>query len=161
MPAQPALEWLSIMSHTYCCALFHCVFSTKQRQKTIPPAVRERLWAYLGGVARRRGMKALAVGGITDHVHILLSLPSSKAISEAIRNIKSESSRWMREEGGTPRFEWQEGYGAFSVGWTQIEATITYIARQEEHHKRRDYQAEFVAFLKKHEIAYDPRYIWG
>jgi putative transposase len=149
------------MSHTYCSALFHCVFSTKERRKAISPQIRERLWAYLGGVARKRGMKALAIGGMEDHVHILLSLPSSMAIAEAIREIKSESSRWMRQEGGSPRFAWQEGYGAFSVGWAQIDATIAYIARQEEHHRRRDFQAEFLTFLKKHKIEYDPRYIWG
>jgi REP element-mobilizing transposase RayT len=149
------------MPHTYCCALFHCVFSTKERRKVIPAAIQERLWAYMGGIARKRGMKALAVEGMQDHVHILLSLPSSAAIAEAMREIKSESSRWMREEGGSPRFAWQEGFAAFSVGWTQIDATVAYIARQPEHHKRRDFQAEFLAFLKKHEVDYDPRYVWG
>jgi putative transposase len=149
------------MSHTYCSALFHCVFSTKERRKTISPEIQDRLWAYLGGVARKRKLKALAVGGTEDHVHILLSLPSSMAIAEAMREIKSESSRWMREEGGSPRFAWQDGYGAFSIGWAQAEATLRYIARQEEHHRKRDFQAEFLAFLKKHQIEYDPRFIWG
>jgi putative transposase len=149
------------MSHTYCSALFHCVFSTKEQRKAILPQIRERLWAYLGGVARKRGVKALAIGGMEDHVHILLSLPSSMAIAEAIREIKSESSRWMRQEGGSPRSAWQEGYGAFSVGWAQIDATIAYIASQEEHHRRRDFQVEFLTFLKRHKIEYDPRYIWG
>lgn len=161
MPTPSALEWVPIMPHTYSCALFHCVFSTKERRKTISPEIQERLWAYLGGIARKRAMKALAVGGTEDHVHILLSLPASMAIAQAMREIKSESSRWMREEGGSPRFSWQEGYGAFSVGWTQIEVTTAYIAKQAEHHKRRDFQAEFLAFLKKHRIEYDPRYIWG
>jgi REP element-mobilizing transposase RayT len=106
-------------------------------------------------------MKALAVGGTDDHVHILLSLPSSVAIAKAMREIKSASSRWMHETCDLPAFEWQEGYGAFSVGWSQVDATLAYIAGQKEHHQKRDFQAEFVAILKKHRIEYNPRYVWG
>ncbi|HET6208198.1 MAG TPA: IS200/IS605 family transposase [Terracidiphilus sp.] len=149
------------MSHTYCCSLFHCVFSTKERRKTISTEIRERLWAYMGGVAREHGMKALAAGGTDDHVHILLSLPSSLPIAKAMREIKSASSRWMHETCGVEGFEWQEGYGAFSIGWAQVDATVAYITRQEEHHAKRDFQSEFVAFLKRHRIEYDPRYVWG
>jgi REP element-mobilizing transposase RayT len=149
------------MPHTYCSSLFHCVFSTKERRPTIVPEVQDRLWAYLGGIAREHNMKALAVGGMEDHVHVLLSLPSSLAIAKAMREIKSGSSRWMHEPGELPSFAWQEGYAAFSIGVTQLESTLGYIARQKEHHKRRDFQAEFLAFLKKHHIAYDPRYVWG
>lgn len=106
-------------------------------------------------------MTALAVGGMEDHVHLLLSLPSPLSIANAMRGIKSGSSRWMHEAGGAPGFEWQEGYGAFSIGWSQVEATLAYIAGQKEHHQKRDFQAEFVAFLKKHRVEYDPRYVWG
>lgn len=149
------------MSHTYCCSLFHCVFSTKARSKTIAPEIQARLWAYMGGVAREHGMKALAVGGTDDHVHILLSLPSSLPIANAMREIKSASSRWMHETCRLPRFGWQEGYGAFSIGCAQISTTLAYIARQKEHHLQRNFQAEFIAFLNKHHVEYDPRYIWG
>jgi REP element-mobilizing transposase RayT len=149
------------MSHTYCCSLFHCVFSTKERRKTIAPEIQPRLWAYMGGTARERKMKALAVGGMDDHVHILLSLPSSSSVADAMRDIKSASSRWMRETCAIKSFEWQEGYGAFSIGWAQISATVADIARQQEHHRKRDFQAEFLAFLKRHRIEYDPRYVWG
>lgn len=149
------------MSHTYCCALFHCVFSTKNRSKTIPPEIRKRLSVYMAGIAREHGMKLLAAGGTDYHVHLLLSLPSSKSLSQGIREIKSGSSYWMRANCGVPEFQWQEGYGAFSIGWTQVNATLIYIARQEEHHRRRDFQAELLAFLKKHEIEFDPRYVWG
>jgi putative transposase len=148
------------MSHTYCCSLFHCVFSTKERRNTIAPEIQSRLWAYMGGVAREHGFKALAIGGIENHVHILLSLPSSVPVAKAIREIKSAASLWMHQTGAKD-FAWQEGYGAFSIGVTQTSATIAYIARQEEHHRRRDFQAEFLAFLKKHNIDYDPRYVWG
>jgi putative transposase len=149
------------MAHTYCSLLFHCVFSTKERRKIIPEELQERLWAYMGGIAREHDMKALAVGGMEDHVHILLSLPSSKTVANAMREIKAGSSHWVHETCDIQAFEWQEGYGAFSIGQTQIDSTIAYIARQKEHHQKRDFQAEFVAFLKKHRIDYDPRYVWG
>ena len=149
------------MAHTFCCSLVHCVFSTKERRKIIAPGVRSRLWPYMGGIAREHKMKALAVGGTDDHVHLLLSLPSSLPIAKAMREIKSASSHWMHETCGLPGFEWQEGYGAFSIGWSQVDATLAYIAGQEEHHRKRDFQAEFVAILKKHRIEYDPRYLWG
>jgi REP element-mobilizing transposase RayT len=106
-------------------------------------------------------MTALGVGGTNDHVHLLLSLPSSMSIAKAMREIKSESSRWLRETCAISGFEWQEGYGAFSIGWAQMDTTLRYIARQKEHHQKHDFQAEFVAFLKKHRIEYDPRYVWG
>ena len=149
------------MSHTYCCALFHCVFSTRERRKSIVPEIQPRIWAYIGGLAREHGMKALGVGGMDDHVHVLLSIPSSVPIAKAMREIKSGSSHWMRANCAAPAFEWQEGYAAFSIGWAQAETTLAYIARQKEHHRKRDFQAEFLAFLKKHQIGYDPRYVWG
>jgi len=159
--ARDAVGYGSTMSHTYCCALFHCVFSTKERRRTIVPEIQPRLWAYMGGIARDHGMKALAVGGMADHVHILLSLPSPVPVADAMREIKSASSRWMHESCGIGGFEWQEGYGAFSIGWSQVSTTIAYIARQKDHHEKGDFRAEFVAFLKKNRIEYDPRYVWG
>ncbi len=147
------------MSHTYCCLLFHCVFSTKERRKTISPEIQPRLWAYVGGIARELGMRALAVGGMDDHIHMLLSLPSTLTLAEAMRIIKSASSRWMHVTCSLKAFEWQEGYGAFSVGYSQTETTLTYIANQREHHLKHDFQAEFIAFLQKHRVEYDPRYV--
>jgi len=149
------------MSHTYCCSLFHYVFSTKDRRRIIVPEIEPRLWAYMGGIAREHQMKALGVGGMEDHVQLLLSLPSSVPIATAMRDIKSASLHWMSETCKIEDFEWQEGYGAFSVGCSQVDATLAYIAGQKEHHKKRDFHAEFVAFLKKHRIEFDPRYVWG
>ncbi|MGB0063323.1 MAG: IS200/IS605 family transposase [Terracidiphilus sp.] len=149
------------MPHTYCSSLFHCVFSTKERRKAIAPEIQERLWAYIGGVANEHGLKALSTGGTEDHIHILLSLPSSFPIAKAMREIKSASSFWMRHTIAQPDFAWQEGYGAFSIGCSQIATTSAYIRSQEEHHRQRNFQAEFLAFLKKHRIEYDPRYVWG
>jgi REP element-mobilizing transposase RayT len=149
------------MSHTYCCSLTHCVFSTKDRAKIVAPEIQPRLWAYMGGIARDHGMKALEIGGTEDRVHLLLSLPSSMPIATAMREIKSVSSHWMNGVCMIEGFEWQEGYGAFSIGQAQIGATIAYIGNQNEHHRKRDFQTEFIAFLQKHHIAYDPRYVWG
>ena len=149
------------MAHTYCSALFHCVFSTKERRRAIAPELQERLWAYMGGIARENEMKALAVGGTEDHVHLLLSLPSTLTIAEAMRKIKGGSSRWLHESCGLTGFEWQKGYGAFSIGCSQVDATRAYIAGQQEHHRKRDFQAEFLSILKRHGIDYDPQYVWG
>jgi len=149
------------MAHTYCSALFHCVFSTKERRRAIAPELQERLWAYMGGIARENEMKALAVGGTEDHVHLLLSLPSTLTIAEAMRKIKGGSSRLLHESCGLTGFEWQKGYGAFSIGCSQVDATRAYIAGQQEHHRKRDFQAEFLSILKRHGIEYDPRYVWG
>jgi REP element-mobilizing transposase RayT len=149
------------MSHIYYSSLMHCVFSTKERRKTIGVELQPQLWAYIGGIARTHGMKALAVGGIEDHVHILLSLSATMAIAKAMQQIKTASCKWMHGHCGRNSFEWQEGYGAFSIGVTQVHDTIAYICNQEEHHRKCDFQAEFIAFLKKHQIEYDTRYIWG
>jgi len=149
------------MGHSYCSSLFHCVFSTKDRRETIAPEVQDRLWAYIGGIAREHGMTALAVGGADDHAHLLIAIPATMAVAAAMREIKSGSSRWMHETCAMPEFAWQEGYGAFSIGHAQIEATVRYIAGQKEHHRRRDFQVEFLAILRKHCIEYDPRYVWG
>jgi len=115
----------------------------------------------MGGIAHQHQIKALSIGGTKDHVHILLSLPSSMSVAAAMREIKSVSSNWMHETCAMDDFAWQEGYGAFSIGWTQASATLQYIARQKEHHSKRDFQAEYIAFLKKHCIEYDPRYVLG
>ena len=115
----------------------------------------------MGGIAREHQMKALGVGGMEDHIHILLSLPSSIAIANAMREIKSASSLWMHKTCELQSFDWQEGYGAFSIGMAQVNATLAYIARQEKHHKKCNFQEEFIAFLKKHRMEYDPRYVWG
>ena len=150
------------MAHnTYCSALFNCVFSTKNRRRWIPPEAQTPLAAYMTGLARNHAMKLLAAGGMEDHQHLLLSLPATIDIATAMRTMKSSSSHWLRESCLLPNFAWQEGYGAFSVGKSQIETTINYIGSQPEHHRKHDYQQEFLSILAKHEIAYDPQYVWG
>ena len=150
------------MPHSYVSSLYHCAWSTKLRRRTIKPDLRERLWPYLGGIARTNNMKALAIGGVEDHVHLLLSLPSTMDIAKAVQLIKGGSSKWIHEAFVEYReFGWQEGYGAFSIGISQVEETVRYIENQAEHHRHRTFQEEFIAFLERHGIEYDPRYIWG
>jgi REP element-mobilizing transposase RayT len=146
---------------SYVSAYFHCVFSTKERRRLITPELRERLWPFLGGTARQNKMKAIEIGGVEDHVHILLSLPSTLAISKALQLIKGGSSKWVHETFPEHRlFAWQEEYGAFSVSVSQLDKTIVYIKRQEAHHCKMTFQEEFLALLKKHRIEYDERYLW-
>ena len=147
------------MSHTYTCGFFHCVFSTKQRRNLIPEEMQPRLWSFLGGIARKNGFKTIAIGGIANHVHLLLSLPATVPLAKAVQLLKGGSSKWMNENG--IRFAWQEGYGSFTVGVSQREQTMSYINAQQEHHRRRSFEEEFLAFLKKHDIEYDLKYVWG
>ena len=123
--------------------------------------MRERLWAFMGGIARENGMKARCIGGIADHVHLLVSIPTTLSIAKAIQLIKGGASAWIHETFPEMQdFAWQEGYGAFSVGVSQLAETIAYIENQEEHHRHKSFQEEYLAFLKRHEITYDEKYLW-
>ena len=148
------------MSHTYVSELVHVVFSTKHRCDLIPPEIQSRLWSFLGGIARKNGFKAIAIGGTQNHVHILLSLPATLPLAKAVQLIKDGTSKWMNDTGAR-RFAWQEGYGAFTVGISQQARTIAYINSQPEHHRKHGFEEEFLAILQKHGIEYDPSYVWG
>ncbi len=142
--------------HSFVSCLMHVVFSTKERRSWITPEIQDRLWPYLGGIARENKMKALKVGGVEDHVHILLSLPSTLAIAKAVQLLKGNSSKWIHETFPKLKtFEWQEGYGAFSIGVSGVEDTIKYIENQAEHHRKKSFKDELKAFLKKHELEYE------
>ena len=148
-------------SVSYVSSYFHCVFSTKDRRPLITEELRERLWPYLGGIARENKMKALAIGGVADHVHLLLSLPTTMPIAKAMQLIKGGSSKWVHETFPDQRlFAWQTKYGAFSTSVSQLDGIINYIETQEEHHRKMSFQEEFLALLKKHRIEYDDRYLW-
>jgi putative transposase len=141
---------------SYISSYFHCVFSTKERRRIITPELRERLWPFLGGIARENGMKAIEVGGVEDHVHVLLSLPATMPVSKALQLLKGGSSKWIHETFPELReFAWQAEYGAFSVSMSQLDKTIEYIREQEAHHRKMTFQEEFLALLKKHRIEYD------
>jgi len=146
--------------HSFNSCLMHCVFSTKERRPFLTPSIRDRLWPYLGGIARENGMKALAIGGVADHVHVLVSLPTTFSVAKAMQLLKGNASKWLREtfpELRTQGFTWQEGFGAFSISISGVEDTARYIQTQEEHHRKKNFREELEAFLKKHGMAVEPR----
>jgi len=146
---------------SYVSSYFHCVFSTKERRPLITPALRERLWPYLGGIARENDMTAVSIGGVADHVHLLLALKATMPVSKAMQLIKGGSSKWVHDTFPDQRtFQWQEKYGAFSVSLSQLEKIVHYIENQEEHHGKVGFQQEFQTLLDKHRIEYDERYLW-
>lgn len=147
------------MPHTYSQNVIHIIFSTKDRQKTISPEFQPRLWAYVAAVCKKLEILVLAVGGIEDHVHLLVQVPPSLPVAKAVLAIKSNSSRCMTELG--LKFAWQQGYGAFSVSSSNIPAVVQYIRSQQEHHKKRGFEEEFVALLKKHGVAFDTKFVFG
>jgi REP element-mobilizing transposase RayT len=140
----------------------HCTFSTAERFPFIDAELESRLWPYLGGIARENRMKALSIGGTADHVHSLLSLPATMSFAKAVQLIKGGSSKWIHDNFSKhKKFEWQAGYGAFSVSASQAGKTIAYIQNQKEHHRRRTFHEEFIEFLDKHRVEYDPRYLFA
>ncbi len=144
------------MAHTYASNFVHCIFSTKDRRSLIPAARKSELYAYLGGIARGEGFSLIAAGGTDNHIHLLLLLPASYALAKAVQKLKGSSSRWMGKG-----FSWQEGYGAFSVSPSQVETVKDYIQRQAEHHRKRNFEQEFVTLLRNCGIPYDERYVFG
>ena len=142
--------------HSFTSSLFHCVWSTKRREPLLNSELRERLWAYLGGIARENRMKALAIGGAADHVHVLLSLPPTISVAKAIQLLKGNSSKWIHETFPKLRsFEWQEGYGAFSIGVSALDATVRYVRNQAAHHRTQSFREEFLTMLRRHGFDYD------
>jgi len=136
----------------------HCVWGTKERRPLINSSLQDRLWPYLGGIARESKMKALAVGGVEDHVHVLLSIPATLSMAKAIQLLKGNSSKWIHDTFKEHwEFEWQEGYGAFSIGISGVEETTRYILGQREHHKKTSFRDELEIFLKKHGMQYVER----
>ena len=150
------------MANTYTSLNFHIVFSTKNREPWITAEYERKIWRYIGGIARDQGLKALQVGGCDNHIHALLSIPPTMAVSKAVQLLKGASSRWIHETfEELSAFAWQDGYGAFTVGLSQIPDTTRYIENQREHHRDRTFQQECLAFLRKHGVEYDERYLWG
>ncbi|HWF37522.1 MAG TPA: IS200/IS605 family transposase [Candidatus Acidoferrales bacterium] len=147
------------MSHSFSQNHIHLIFSTKDRSKTIPEEMLPRLCAYLGGICKNHEMTILAVGGTENHVYLLFHLPSKLALAKAVLLLKANSSKWMSEQG--VKFEWQGGYGAFSVSFSNLDAAIRYIHGQEAHHRKVSFEDEFREILKMHRVEYDPKYLFG
>jgi putative transposase len=141
--------------------LLHLVFSTKGRDCLIPASVQDDLHTYLAGACRGLGAEAFRVGGSADHVHIACSLPRTVTVSDLVQQIKQTSSRWLKERDPACRgFQWQAGYGAFSLGQSQLGALLRYIDRQDEHHAKVTFRDEFLALLKRYRLEYEERYLW-
>lgn len=149
------------MAGKYLCLLVHFVWSTARREPRISPAWSDRLYGYIGGVITNKQGKLICAGGIEDHLHLLVSLPSTVDIAEIVNAIKANSSRWIHETFHDQKdFAWQKGHGALSVSKSGESAVTRYIRDQREHHQERDFKQEFLALLRKHEIQYDERYLW-
>ena len=144
------------MANTYTSLHYHLIFSTKNRERWIDQDIEQRIWEYLGGIARQNDMKALQIGGVEDHVHLVVGIPATLAVSKALQLLKGGSSKWIHETFPTlAHFGWQDGYGAFTVSRSQLPGVVSYVANQREHHKKTTFQEEYRAFLQKHGIEYD------
>ncbi|GHT17636.1 hypothetical protein FACS189429_2150 [Bacteroidia bacterium] len=139
----------------------HITFSTKNRYPFIDNQIKEELWTYLGGVCKALECNPICVGGHRDHVHICCLLSKKITQIKLLEEVKKESSKWIKTKGKQyEKFYWQDGYGIFSVNPSEIETVVEYIENQEEHHRKRTFQEELLAFLKKYNVEYDERYLW-
>jgi REP element-mobilizing transposase RayT len=148
------------MSGAYTNLLYHLVFSTKNRRPLIGARMKKPLHDYMGGIVRGEKGELLEINGVADHVHMLVRLRPTVAVADAIRVYKATSTKWANKEfGDGPRFEWQEGYAAFTVSQSQVPRLLAYIQKQEEHHRKRNFRSELVQLLKRHGIAFEDRYL--
>ncbi len=140
---------------------YHVVFSTKYRQASIQDRWQQRLYEYIGGIIRAQNGHLIEIGGIEDHIHLLANFTPKKAISDLIRDIKANTSKWVNElSDQTYRFEWQKGYGAFTVSYSQIESVRKYIQNQREHHQTKTFEDEYIRLLTLHNIVFEHRYLF-
>ena len=149
------------MSQSLASILVHLVFSTKNRTQMIKPEILKDLHAYIVGIAQSHESTVYEIGGVEDHVHLLISLPRTVTLSKLVEEIKKSSSKWVKTKGVLyQEFAWQRGYGAFSIGQSSTLALKNYIQNQEKHHKKISFQDEFRSLLRKYQIAFDERYVW-
>jgi REP element-mobilizing transposase RayT len=147
------------MSHSYAQNVIHVVFSTKDRRKAISPEFQPSLWSYAAGICKGQRIFLHAIGGMEDHIHLLIQLPATMALANAILAIKSNSSRWANE--GGHKLAWQKGYAAFSVSASNVPAVVRYIQNQEAHHRKMTFDEELVTLLRKHGVQFDPQFVFG
>lgn len=149
------------MSRTYTNLLYHLVFSTKERIPLISPSFRDEVNSYLGGIVRDLGGTPIEIGGVADHLDLLIKLKPTATLSDVMRELKAGSSKWLNEDKMKLRkFGWQDGYAAFSVSKSQAPRLREYISNQDAHHRRIGYKEEFLALLQRHEIEYEEKYLW-
>jgi putative transposase len=150
------------MSHSYSSNRIHVIFSTKERIQNLQDDFQPKLWAYMAGIARNQGFETIIIGGARDHVHALLVLPPAMPLAKAVQYLKGSSSHWINQNRPPNMpFAWQEGYGAFSVSASQTADVVRYIQNQRAHHEKKSFAEEFVEFLRKYGVAYDPAYVLG
>lgn len=151
------------MADSFHCLAYHFIWSTKNRTPWLADTMQPRLWEYLSGIAQQKKMIPLRIGGWYDHIHALVKLPPNLDVSKAMQLIKGPSSKWLRES--FPRelagFECQDGYGVFTVSQSQIVGVSDYIKNQREHHRGKTFQEEYLLFLQRHSIEWNPTYVWG
>jgi putative transposase len=149
------------MADTYSQIYVHLVFSVKGRQSLIQEAWKDRLYKYICGIASGKGQKVFAIGGVADHIHLLVSMKPSISVSELVRDLKSNSSKWLNEQGlFKGKFEWQNGFGAFTCGHTQLNSIIAYVNNQEIHHKKETFKEEYLKLLKEFEIEFNEQFLF-
>jgi REP element-mobilizing transposase RayT len=149
------------MANTYSQIYLQVVFAVQDRQRLIPAEHKEELHKYITGIIRNLGQKLLAIHCMPDHAHILLGLKPSLALSDLVQVVKSDSTNFINRKQWVPgRFSWQEGYGAFSYGHSQLTTAIRYIQNQEQHHTKKTFRQEYLEFLKRFEVPYDPKYLF-
>lgn len=149
------------MPQSYVNLIYHVVFSTKNREPFITDPYQTRLYKYIGGIVRQQGGIALAINGMTDHLHLLAKLRPDKSVSDMIRDFKAGASGWMHKVFPEMKeFAWQNGYGAFTVSASQIERVRSYIANQQAHHRKKTFKDEFIALLRANGIELDQKYLW-
>jgi len=149
------------MATTFTKILIHFIFSTKNREPLIHPDIESQLHAYMRGISKNHNSPVIAMNGIADHVHLLISMSKNIAVADLMEVVKKESSKWMKKQGRTfSNFQWQEGYAGFSIGESAIDQVRGYIDNQKKHHRRTTCKEELLMFLKKYKVDYDERYIW-
>jgi REP element-mobilizing transposase RayT len=146
------------VSHTFTKNHQHIVFSTAGRRKSIVKGIQKKVWAYLGGICRNHGIFVRAIGGVDDHVHLLLELPPTITVAKSVLLIKANSSKWLNETGR--KFAWQKGYAAFSVSASNLGVVAKYVDNQEAHHKKITFEQEFLELLRRHGVEFDPQSVF-
>lgn len=150
-----------IMANTYTQIHIHFVFAVKYRKAMVHKNWKDELFKYISGIIKNNNHKLLAINGVSDHIHILIGIRPVQSISELMKSVKQNSSKWINENKFTnSHFEWQEGYGAFSYSKSQLDAVIAYIENQEQHHKKKTFREEYINFLEKFEVNYDEKFIF-
>jgi len=149
------------MSQSLSRILIHLVFSTKNRERLLTPAIQAKLHPYLSTILDQIECPSLQVGGVKDHVHLFFGLSRTRTIAEVVENLKISSSKWIKTKGAVFRdFHWQSGYSAFSVSQSDADAVMTYIRNQAQHHHKMTFQEEYRRLLERYRVAFDERYMW-